>query len=145
MGITNISGFCSHIIIATQGAFAVFIGNIREIGNWSKNLLNNAVLLIQSESINLCRHWPVGDLSDPAELPFLPGRKKLCIISHPSHNCGKWHYMPVYIYRSSLDQVMACRLTAPSHYLCWLVIIEVLWHSPESNFIVSDHPTFLYN
>ena len=30
---------------------------------------------------------------------------------------------------------MACCLMAPSHYLnqCWLVIGEVLWHSPEGN------------
>ena len=37
--------------------------------------------------------------------------------------------------RSTLAQVMACCLTAPSHYLnqCWLMISEVLWHSPDSN------------
>ena len=31
---------------------------------------------------------------------------------------------------------MACCLTAPSHYLnqCWLVIKDVLWLAPESNF-----------
>ena len=33
--------------------------------------------------------------------------------------------------RSTLAQVMACCLTAPSHYLnqCWLIIREVPWHS----------------
>ena len=38
--------------------------------------------------------------------------------------------------RSTLAQVMACCLIAPSHYLnqCWLMISEVLWHSPDSNF-----------
>ena len=38
--------------------------------------------------------------------------------------------------RSTLAQVMACCLTAPSHYLnqCWLMISEVLWHSPDNNF-----------
>ena len=38
--------------------------------------------------------------------------------------------------RSTLAQVMACCLTAPSHYLnqCWLMISEVLWHTPDSNF-----------
>ena len=38
--------------------------------------------------------------------------------------------------RSTLAQVMACCLTAPSHYLnqCWLMISEVLWHSSDSNF-----------
>ena len=37
---------------------------------------------------------------------------------------------------STLTQVMACCLTAPSHYLnqSWLIISEVLEHSPESNF-----------
>ena len=32
---------------------------------------------------------------------------------------------------STLVQVMACYLTAPSHYLnqCWLTISKVLWHS----------------
>ena len=37
---------------------------------------------------------------------------------------------------STLLQVMACCLTAPSHYLkqCWLIIKCVLWHSPEGNF-----------
>ena len=37
---------------------------------------------------------------------------------------------------STLTQVMACCQMAPSHYLnqCWLLISEVLWHSPERNF-----------
>ena len=36
--------------------------------------------------------------------------------------------------RSTLAQVMACCLTAPSHYLnqCWLIIGEVPWHSSQS-------------
>ena len=39
--------------------------------------------------------------------------------------------------RSTLAQVMACYLTAPSHYLnqCWLVIGKVLWHSSVGNFV----------
>ena len=34
---------------------------------------------------------------------------------------------------STLVQVMACCLTAPSHYLhqCWLIISKALWHSSE--------------
>ena len=34
---------------------------------------------------------------------------------------------------STLAQVMACCLTAPSHYLnqCWFIISKVLWHSSE--------------
>ena len=37
---------------------------------------------------------------------------------------------------STLAQVIACCLTAPSYYLnqCWQIIRKVLWHSPESNF-----------
>ena len=38
---------------------------------------------------------------------------------------------------STLAQVMACCLTAPSHNLnqCWLIISKVLWHSSEGNFL----------
>ena len=37
---------------------------------------------------------------------------------------------------STLVQVMACCLTAPSHYLnqCWLIISKVQWQSLECNF-----------
>ena len=37
---------------------------------------------------------------------------------------------------STLAQVMACCLTAPSHYLnqCWLIISKVKWYSSDSNF-----------
>ena len=36
---------------------------------------------------------------------------------------------------STLAQVMAFCLTAPNHYLnqCWLIIKDVLWHSPQSS------------
>ena len=38
---------------------------------------------------------------------------------------------------STLAQVMACCLTAPSHYLnqCWLITKGFMWYSFESNFI----------
>ena len=37
---------------------------------------------------------------------------------------------------STMAQVMACCLMAPSHYLtqCWLIIAKVQWHSSEDNF-----------
>ena len=37
---------------------------------------------------------------------------------------------------STLTQVLACCLMAPSHYLnqCWLIISKVKWQSPEGNF-----------
>ena len=42
---------------------------------------------------------------------------------------------------STLAQVMACCLTAPSYYLnqCWLIISKVLWHSCKDNF-TTDTP-----
>ena len=48
---------------------------------------------------------------------------------------------------STLAQVMACCLTAPSHYLnqCWLMISEVLWHSPDSNFTENTWDIYLWN
>ena len=47
---------------------------------------------------------------------------------------------------STLAQVMACCLKAPSHYLnqCWFLISEVLWHSHESNFIASARTSIPY-
>ena len=49
--------------------------------------------------------------------------------------------------RSTLAQVMACCLTAPSHYLnqCWLMISEVFWHSPDSNFIENTWDIYHWN
>ena len=46
---------------------------------------------------------------------------------------------------STLAQVMACCLTAPSHYLnqCWLIISKVLRHSSEGNF-VRDTPATIH-
>ena len=45
---------------------------------------------------------------------------------------------------STLPRVMACCLTAPSHYLnqCWLIISKVLWHSSEGNFVKIPQPPF---
>ena len=44
-----------------------------------------------------------------------------------------WHWRSW----STLVQVMACCLMAPSHYLnqCWLIISNILWHSFEDIFI----------
>ena len=48
---------------------------------------------------------------------------------------------------STLAQIMAWCLTAPSHYLnqCWLLIIVNLWHSPESISTANVQATILYN
>ena len=49
--------------------------------------------------------------------------------------------------RSTLAQVMACCLTAPSHYLnqCWLLISKILWYSPDSNFTEKTSDIYLWN
>ena len=41
----------------------------------------------------------------------------------------------VHLSGSTLAQVMACCLTAPSHYLnqCWLIFSKVQWHPLEGN------------
>ena len=46
---------------------------------------------------------------------------------------------------TTLAQVMACCLMAPSHYLnqCWLMISEMLWHSPDSNISQKIHKIFI--
>ena len=48
-----------------------------------------------------------------------------------THKVTWWHRS-----RSTLAQVMACCLMAPSYYLnqYWLIIKEVQWQSPEGNF-----------
>ena len=44
---------------------------------------------------------------------------------------------------STLAQVMACCLMAPSHYLnqCWLIFSKVLWHSSEGIIIRRSEDT----
>ena len=52
----------------------------------------------------------------------------ICVNSlGPSDTIWRWRSWSI------LVQVMACCLTAPSHYLnqCWLIISKVLWHSSE--------------
>ena len=46
---------------------------------------------------------------------------------------------------SALAQVMACCLTAPSHYLnqCWLIINKGQWHSDDGNFTMDTSVTNL--
>ena len=47
----------------------------------------------------------------------------------------------------ALAQIMACWLTAPSHYLnqCWLIISKVQWHSSEQNFTKATSAISLCN
>ena len=51
-----------------------------------------------------------------------------------------WSHRP----GSTLPQVMACCLTAPSHHLnqCYYLINKALWHPPESSFTASKQASF---
>ena len=61
-------------------------------------------------------------------------------ITWTSNDQDLWPYITSLIHcvlvMSTLSQTMAYCLMAPSHYLnqCWLIIIQVLWHSPKCNF-----------
>ena len=73
----------------------------------------------------MCLHWEWLWNSHPMNIAWDNRKSELyddCVIDHKI--------------RSTLAQVMACSLMAPSHYLnqCWHMISEVLWHSPDSNF-----------
>ena len=76
----------------------------------------------------------------------------LLLCTHPGNelrHCGLVIVMTYeswpHIFESTLAQVMASCLTAPSHYLnqFWLVISDVLWQWQEINFTVSAHATIL--
>ena len=56
---------------------------------------------------------------------------------------GIWQHR----FRSTLTQIMACCLTTPSHYLNrhWLIMNEVLWHSPDINFTGNTQYINLFN
>ena len=75
----------------------------------SRRIGKNTISLINIK----CHH----DLVSPCRLNSL----------WPSDAIWRWRSW------STLVQVMACCLTAPSHYLnqCWLIISKVLWHSSE--------------
>ena len=86
-----------------------------------------------------------------ADLPtavLLPSVRAGCVdrgsvgLSHHCWMCESfnslWPSETIWRHKSGslLAQVMACCLTAPSHYLnqCWLIISKVPWHSSECNF-----------
>ena len=75
------------------------------------------------------------DDSPPRDLKILCAP---CISRNYDHINSLWPTDTIWQHRSrsTLAQVMACCLTAPSHYLnqCWLIISKMLRHSPEGNF-----------
>ena len=59
-----------------------------------------------------------------------------CVLSIVNIVISLWPNDTIWRHRflSILAQIMACCLTAPSHYLnqCWFIISNLLWHSSES-------------
>ena len=73
---------------------------------------------------------------------------------HAANSCCQWinslgpsDAIRHWISWSTLVQVMACCLTAPSHYLnqCLLIIIKVLWHSSDDIIIRRFEDTNQYS
>ena len=80
---------------------------------------NEGLFLIQNTTI----------FTDENEFENVIGNTFCLCISSWGPSDTIWHWRSW----STLVQVMACCLTAPSHYLnqCWLIISKVLWHSSE--------------
>ena len=59
------------------------------------------------------------------------------------HTDARWHHRS----GSTLGQLVACCLTAPSHYLkqCWHLLSDILWHSRGGNFTASAQLIILEN
>ena len=55
-----------------------------------------------------------------------------CLVSYCKSRDAVWHHRS----SSTLVQVVAWHLMAPSHYLkqCWIIISKAQWHSSEDNF-----------
>ena len=105
-----------------------------------KGPINNMPSLVQ---IMACR-WP-GDkpLSEAMMVSLLT---HICV-TRPQWVKALWLGDAIWWHRfgSTLAHVMACCLTALSHYLnqCQLLISEVLWHSHKSNFTRNTHDIHL--
>ena len=74
---------------------------------------------------------------DVCEMAAILSRRRRVDLTHYSvgPSDATWRQKTVL----TLTQVMACCLTAPSHYLnqCWLIITDGYWHSSEGNFAAS--------
>ena len=130
--------------------------NSRIHGLWSTQSRQDVIMCYDSDAANLSikvDHWVLDHLGTAFGRIVQFSQNRIYSTIH-FHLVGKWvdcistWYIPWKImrcvnsfwpsgaiwqhsYRSTLAQVMACCLMAPSHYLmqCWLIISEVLWHS----------------
>ena len=74
--------------------------------------------------------------------------KMTFILSRPQYVNPLWPNAPIWWHRpgSMLAQATVWCMMAPGHYLtqCWLLINEILWHSPEKIFTASPQANILY-
>ena len=86
--------------------------------------------------------------SDHYNLLYMLCWKKFHVLRERRKFKSLWPSDAIWWHRSgsTLVQVMACRLTAPSHYWAqyWLIMKGVLWHSPKSDFTRSAKPLHVH-
>ena len=98
---------------------------------WNVSFMTSANSILLSVDydlyMNICWNWNIWML-----IEFRGMFAIWCLINSLSFSDAIWQCRS----GSTLAQVMACCLTATSHYLnqCWLIIRCVLLHSSESNF-----------
>ena len=107
-----------------------------ELGNGPQCFKSPLMLNAEGVTWNVAQRSPKCGVHSAAET---------CITVHCSvQSCcntvnSLWPSDAIWQHRSgsTVVQVMACCLMAPSHYLnqCWLIINEVQWQSPEGNVI----------
>ena len=108
-------------------------------------LLFVATIMLKNpvKALNLIWYFMMSCVSSQFKLKISGNRTKISVQSYPLEevnltHCGLVSSDAIWQQRSgsTLTQVMACCLTAPSHYLkqCWLIISKVHWHVHEGNF-----------
>ena len=110
----------------------------------------NLIIIMPTDDLHVLDHKQVQALRQLIMHAPPDGMLNPCRPSPAGNSCAfisSWTSDAIWRRRSgsTLAQVMAWCLTAPSHYLnqCWLIIKGVRWRSPESN-STSAHEIQLY-
>ena len=128
---------CKHVNMSTyiwyinQNQFRVTV----EMNNFLNVFIATNTAYPQNMHVNLLCFlflwlWYYGLIYSLMQLPWLLKWHRSCVHSLRLSD-AMWRQRT----RSTLAQVMACCLNAPSHYLnqCWLIIPKVQWLSSEGN------------
>ena len=117
-------------VISKHMLWITFMGTSCEIAlRWiPQNIFDDKSTLVQV-IVGACWHQAITWRNVDPDLCCHFGITKPQWVNSLGPSDAIWHWRPW----STLVQVMACGLTAPSHYLnqCWLIISKVLWHSSE--------------